>query len=77
MFRDLFFNEDSNILPIVFHSQPRVEHTLGEKRTVMQNNFTFLEFFSFFKCQTLHISKTNAIKYKMKTNQNKTILEIL
>ena len=35
MFRDLFFNEDSNILPIVFHSQPRVEHTLGEKRTVM------------------------------------------
>ena len=26
---------------MIFYSQPWVEHTLGEKRTVMQNNFTF------------------------------------
>ena len=36
-----FFNEGSNILPMIFHSQPRVEHKLGEKRPVKQNNFTF------------------------------------
>ena len=28
---------------MIFHSQSRTEHTLGEKRTAMQNNFTFHE----------------------------------
>ena len=39
----IFFNEDSNILPMIFYSQPRVEHKLGYKRPVKQNNFTFHE----------------------------------
>ena len=30
---DLFFNEDSNISPMIVHSQPHIEHMLGEKRT--------------------------------------------
>ena len=36
-----FFNEGSNISPMIFHLQPQVEHKLGEKRPVKQNNFTF------------------------------------
>ena len=42
--RDLFFNENSNISPVIFHSQPRFEHRLGKKkRPVKQSNFTFHE----------------------------------
>ena len=33
---DLFFNEDSNISLMIFHLKPPVDHTFGEKRTVMQ-----------------------------------------
>ena len=40
--RDLFFNEDASISPMIFHSQPRVEHMLGEKN-VVRNSFTFHE----------------------------------
>ena len=29
---DLFFNEDSNISPMIFHSQPRFEHKFGKKK---------------------------------------------
>ena len=32
---DLFFNEDSNISPMIFHSQPHVEHMLGKKRSAI------------------------------------------
>ena len=38
---DLFLNEDSIISTMIFSSQPRVEHTCGVKRTVMQNVFAF------------------------------------
>ena len=60
--RDLFFNEDYNISPIILYSQPHVERTFSEKRTVNQNNFTF-QFHKrlFVKCPTLHISKTNSL----------------
>ena len=40
---DLLLNEDSNISAMIFYWQPLVEHVLDEKRTVMQNNFTFHE----------------------------------
>ena len=60
--RDLFFNEDFNVSPTIFHSQPHVEHMLTEKGTVMQNNFTLYETsVFFFKCPTLHISKVNSL----------------
>ena len=36
----MFFSEDSNISPMIFCSQPQVEHAC-EKRTVMEHNFTF------------------------------------
>ena len=42
-FLNCFLNEDSSISPMIFHSQTRIERTLGEKRTVMHNNFTFHE----------------------------------
>ena len=29
---DLFFNEDCNILPMIFHSEPWVDHMLVEKK---------------------------------------------
>ena len=59
---NLFFNKDF-ISPIIFHSQPRVEHTLGERRTIMQkNNLTFHEAnVFFFKCPPLHISKKSSL----------------
>ena len=41
--RDLLFNEDSMISPMIVHSQPCFEPNLGKKRPVKQNNFTFLE----------------------------------
>ena len=37
----LFFNDEFNISPVIFHSQPRVDETLVEKRSFMQNNLTF------------------------------------
>ena len=37
----LFFNEDSNILPMISHLQPQAEHKVGKKRPIKQNNFTF------------------------------------
>ena len=60
--RYLFYNEDSNISLMIFQSQPHIEHTLGEKITVMQNNFTFLEtnVFSLNVWLYLHISKINS-----------------
>ena len=59
-----------NISPMIFHSQPQAEHMLGKRRTVMQNNFTFHEFF--FKCATLHISQINSF---LDLNQNKRLLD--
>ena len=32
---DLLFNEESNTSIMIFHSEPQVEQTLDEKRTVM------------------------------------------
>ena len=40
---DLFFNEDSNISPMIFYSQPRFEHKFGKENPVRQTNFTFHE----------------------------------
>ena len=37
------FNKDSNVSPMVFHSQPQFEHKLGKKRSFKQNNFAFHE----------------------------------
>ena len=39
--RDFIVNEDSSISPTIFHLQLHAEHTLGEKRNVMHNNFFF------------------------------------
>ena len=66
-----FFNDDYNISPMIFHSQLQFEHTLGEKRTAKQNNFTFRETNIFsLKCPTLHTSKINLgldiLRLKMK-----------
>ena len=56
---------------MIFHSQLQFEHTLGEKRTAKQNNFTFCETNIFsLKCPTLHTSKINLgldiLRLKMK-----------
>ena len=59
--RDLFFNENCNISPVIFHSQALFEHKLGEKRPVKQKKFIFYETnVFFFKFQTLYISKINS-----------------
>ena len=56
-----FFNGYSNISPMNFHSQFWIEHTLGEKRTIMQNNFLLHKINVFpFNCQALHSSKINS-----------------
>ena len=62
--RDLSFNEDSNISRMIFHSQPHFEHTLGEKITVLQNNFTFLDTF-FFKCPLYSLN----VRFSFETKQ--------
>ena len=61
-----------NISLMIFQSQPHVEHTLGEKIIVMQNNFTFLETNAFFKCPALRISKINSF---VDLKQNKKLLD--
>ena len=59
---------------MIFNSQPHVEHILDEKRTVMQNNLTFLKTsFLFFKYPTLHISKVNSL---LDLKRNKRLLDI-
>ena len=72
---DLFFNDDSNISTIIFQSKPLVEHTLGDKRTVMQNNCTFYEtnvfsligwFYIFFKINTFLDLKWNKRQQKLR-----------
>ena len=57
---------------MIFQSQPHVEHTLGEKIIVMQNNFTFVETNAFFKCPALRISKINSF---VDLKQNKKLLD--
>ena len=71
----MFFNEDSNISPIIFYSQGHAEHTFREKGTVNLNNFTFHETnIFFFKYLTLHVSKINLF---LDLKQNKIIKQKL
>ena len=71
---DLFYNEDFDISSVIFHSQPWVEHhTLGKKRTVIQNNFTLHRTnIFFFKYFTLYICKINSF---LNLKQNKMLLD--
>ena len=61
---DLFFNRDSNISPMIFHSQPCVEHTLAIKKTPHDKNI--------FLNMTLHISKISSF---LDLKQNKRLLD--
>ena len=71
---DVLLNGDSNILPMVFHSQCWVGHKLGEKKTIMQNNFTFHRAIIFFKCPTLRVSKINCF-LDLKRNKRRQLLD--
>ena len=54
-----FLNEDSNILPMIFHSQPQVEHKLGKKDLLNRIISLSMRQTFFFKYPTLHIPKRN------------------
>ena len=57
---DLFFYEYSNISPIIFHWQPWVKNTFGEKELLCKIISLSTRETFFFKCQTLHISEINS-----------------
>ena len=61
--RNLFFNEDSNISPMIFNSQTRFEHKVGTKRSV---NFTFHETKGFFNSFLNSFLDINEIKKTIK-----------
>ena len=72
-----FFNENSNISPMIFHSQPLL-NTRMKKRHVQQKKFHFPQDKCFlFKFRTLYVSKINpfldlkrntTIRQKLRTN---------
>lgn len=62
----IFFNEDSDILPINFYSQPRIAYKLGKKGPVKQNNFPFHEINVF----SLHVSLYIFLQYIYSWIQN-------